>query len=161
MSADTYTLSDTSRVWVYTADRPLTASEAAHISEVLGEFTAGWAAHGKALTAIGEIRHDRFLILAVDETFHEASGCSIDASVHFIRSLGARLGIDFFDRMQVLFQNEDGSVASVRLPDLADAVHRGLLRAETLVFDPSVATIGDLKDHWRVPLDKSVYRRWI
>ena len=41
------TLPDASRVWVYTCDRTLSASERQEVEKALGAFLKGWAAHGK------------------------------------------------------------------------------------------------------------------
>jgi len=48
------------------------------------------------------------LVLIADERAVKASGCSIDKINHWVRSLGESMGIDFFDRFNVLVENEDG-----------------------------------------------------
>ncbi len=56
-----------------------------------------------------DIRNNYFIIIAADEQLNAASGCSIDDSVRVLRTLGAELSIDFFNRNNVPFI-QDGKV---------------------------------------------------
>ena len=93
------TMPPTARVWVYQSSRPLASEEISAVEQALGVFVRQWTSHNTRLHAAGEVRHARFIILAVDESQSGASGCSIDKSVAFMKSLQASLGIDLFDRM--------------------------------------------------------------
>ena len=97
-------LPDHARLWVHTADRELTAAEQAGVLKDLAEFLGGWAAHGAALTAAGMLLHDRVLAVGLDEQRAGATGCSIDKLVGFVRAQGEALGVDWFDRHQVLWR---------------------------------------------------------
>jgi hypothetical protein len=49
----------------------------------------------------------------VNEDIESASGCSIDSSVRFVKSLGAELNIDFFNRLNVLvIENQEPVIRS-------------------------------------------------
>ena len=48
------------------------------------------------------------MVLIANERDVQASGCSIDKINRWVQSLGETLGIDFFDRFNVLVENEDG-----------------------------------------------------
>ena len=95
-------------------------------------FVEGWNAHGQKLTAGFDFLHGHFLILAVDESDHAASGCSIDSSVGLIRDLSARFEIDFLNRTKVaIWENEE--VVLLPLPKLKEEVASGRLKPESLV----------------------------
>ena len=96
-----------SRVWVYQSDREFTTDEANQLEAQLATFTAGWAAHGNQLAAGAEFRYRRFIILAVDESQSGASGCSIDSSVRFIKSLELEYKIDLMNRMLFATKEDD------------------------------------------------------
>jgi hypothetical protein len=64
----------------------------------LNEQISSWAAHGAPLAGAFEIFYNRFVIVAVDETYNGTSGCSIDASTGWLKKLGMELDINFFDR---------------------------------------------------------------
>ena len=78
------TLPDTSRVWVYQASRSFNSDELTELKEAFNNFITDWTAHGQDLKAGYEMRYNRFIILALDQSVTSASGCSIDTSVHFI-----------------------------------------------------------------------------
>jgi len=91
-----------SRIWLYLADKKLDATEAQYVNEQMHHFLSNWAAHNKKLTCEGTLLFNQYLILAVNEDIESASGCSIDSSVRFVKSLGAELNVDFFNRIKVM-----------------------------------------------------------
>ncbi len=129
--------SPNSKVWVYQSSRPFTADEIDDANELLSQFVKKWTAHNAQLHAAGKIIEDRLIMLIVDETHTAASGCSIDTSVHFIKSLENKFGIDLFDRTIVNFYN-DGSLISAHLHELGDLYTSNVLNDDTLVIDPLV-----------------------
>ena len=101
-----------SRVWLYLADRKLDATEAQYANEQMHHFLSNWAAHNKKLTCDGTLLFNQYLILAVNEDIESASGCSIDSSVRFVKSLGAELNVDFFNRIKVMVLENDEPIIS-------------------------------------------------
>ncbi len=83
-------LPEESRVWIYQSDRKFTDEELAEIESGLQQFVEQWAAHGTGLQASFTTRYNRFIILAVNQEAQGATGCSIDASVHFYTAAGAK-----------------------------------------------------------------------
>jgi hypothetical protein len=106
-------LPEHSRVWLYLADRKLDATEAHFLNEKLKLFLDSWVAHNKKLTCDGTLLFSQYLILAVNEDVESASGCSIDSSVRFVKSLGQELNVDFFNRLNVLvIENQEPVIRS-------------------------------------------------
>jgi hypothetical protein len=102
-----------SRVWLYLANRKLDATEAQYVNEQMQHFLSNWAAHNKKLTCDGVLLLNQYLILAVNEDIESASGCSIDSSVRFVKSLGSELNIDFFNRLKVMvLENEEPIIST-------------------------------------------------
>lgn len=152
-------LPDHSRIWIYQAPRPLTMEEEEVASAVLEKFISEWKAHGTDLDASYTIREHRFIIIGVDESSQPATGCSIDASVGMIRTLQNELGIDLLDRTQVAFV-DNGMVVSVPMMDFSKMVREGDISPETTVFNNMVTTMGEFRDHWRVPAVESWHKRF-
>jgi hypothetical protein len=143
-----------SRVWVYQADRKLTADEVVQIQQHLNNFTTGWTAHNNQLKAKAEIRYDRFLILIVDETQAGASGCSIDKSVNFMKQLEQHFGINLFDRFNLAYR--DGSeVVSVPRHQFEELLKQGKINTETVVFNNLAQNLTELQTKWEVPFKDS------
>lgn len=136
------TLPDSARLWVYAADRDLTSAEAATITEQLNAFVAQWAAHGQPLRAAAAVAHNRFVLLAVDETQALPSGCSIDASVGVLRQLEHTLGVGLLHQGRVLGRRPDGSHFSLTTGALRAAVETGELSPTTPVYDVLTPTLG-------------------
>lgn len=103
------------RVWVYAADRVLSEAEVQELAASMQAFTGGWQAHQVPLRAGWMLWGNRVLVVGVDEAVHAASGCSIDALTHAVQSLGAAFGVDWFNRMQVLHEDEEGKWVSTAM----------------------------------------------
>ena len=129
-----------SKIWIYQANRALTATESEYLIKGLQDLCEQWSAHGAPLRTSFVLKYNRFAVLAVDEG---ASGCSIDASVRFLKSLQAKLGIDFFDRTQVTFL-QDGAVVSYPMMELKVLFESQKLGRDTIVFNNVAGT----KDEW-------------
>ncbi|MBO9638284.1 MAG: hypothetical protein J7576_08955 [Siphonobacter aquaeclarae] len=149
---------DHARLWVYQANRPLTASEEADIRLRLDSAFDDWAAHGQPLTNAVEILAHRVVLLAVDEQAYAASGCSIDASTRIIREAGTAHGIDFFDR-SVLFETADG-ISAVDALKAKAAVLDGRISPETSIYNAQVKTVGEYRSSWLVPAAESWLKRF-
>ena len=154
-------MTDHARVWVYKAARDLGQAEQKLVRERGAAFTADWSAHGAALDACVDVLNDRFVVIAVDEEQARASGCSIDKSVGFIKQLEHDLNLMLTDRMIVVHEGPDGRPRSSRLQELAGLVREGEITADTIVFDDLVATVGDLRVRFRVPLRGSWMERYL
>ncbi|WP_276498312.1 hypothetical protein [Pontibacter litorisediminis] len=147
------------RIWIYQASRPLTEAEQTDIEPLLERFATEWSSHGKGLQSSAALLHGRFLVLANNEEATAASGCSIDASVRFVRELEQRYGLSFMDRTQLAFEKE-GEVALVSMPELKGKVAAGDINQETLYFDTLITHYGELQQAWPRPAGDSWLSRY-
>ena len=152
-------LPDHARVWIYQASRPLTDAELTAAAPLLTQFTAGWVSHGRALLAGAAFRHRQFLLIGLDERQAGASGCSIDASVHFVRGLEQRLGVSWLDKSQMAFWL-DGQVRLFDRRALREAVAAGTLTADSPYFDNTLTTKGPLAAGWPAPAGQTWLRKY-
>jgi hypothetical protein len=148
------------RVWVYQAGREMTDQEVTAARQVLRAFVQTWDSHGQPLAAAAEVLHARFVVLAVDQEDQAPSGCSIDKSVAVIRQLEQQLGTSLLDRGQVAYVAANGDLATVALPQLKAAVAAGELGPDTLVFNPLVADLGQLRTQFVVPAARTWLARY-
>ncbi len=150
---------DHSRLWVYQANRVFTAEEKQFISTQLQGFTDQWAAHGQRLAAVYSIEKEQFIILAVDESRHAASGCSIDASVHVIQRIEQETGLTLLDRSAVAFMANE-LVTVKPFSQIKQAVASGEIKEDTIIFNNAVQTAGDWKVLWLQPAAESWLKRY-
>jgi hypothetical protein len=154
-------LADTARVWVYQSNRVLSADETTEIQALTNNFVGEWTAHGSELTAAGEVIHNLFIVLAVDEEQAGASGCSIDKSVAFVRSLQERYEIDLLDRMTFVYRDAAGEVQTASRQNFARLYDIGSIDDDTTVFDTVVPTLGEFRSRFELPLHQSWHRRMV
>jgi hypothetical protein len=149
-----------SKVWVYQSSRPLTSPEIAALNTKLSVFAVQWTAHNKQLNAMGKVIEDRFILLIVDETHTMASGCSIDTSVHFIKSLENEFQINLFDRTIVNYVSGD-TIKSTTINQLNDLFSNGEITSQSIVFDPLVNTLSAFNNEFKIPVSQTWMKNFI
>lgn len=153
-------MSDHSRVWIYQANRPFSDTELTVLKSQINGFIDDWTAHKKTLLAAGDIFYQQFIVLAVDESMNGASGCSIDASVYFLKSIEHQYNIELFDRMNFAFL-ADGHVKTGLSAEFSRLYTEGVITNETLMFDNLVKSVGEIRTAWLKPLRNSWHRRFV
>jgi hypothetical protein len=151
---------DHARVWIYQSNRPFTEKEELVLKSQINGFVQEWAAHSLALTAMGDILYNQFIVLAVDEKKVDASGCSIDKSVRFLQDIENQYFINLFDRLNFAYL-KDSTLNITPSATFKTLYTEGGITSDTLVFDNLVSTIGDLKNTWLKPLKESWHKRFV
>ena len=150
----------TARVWIYPANRSFSEDEIVEIKEKAEVFLEQWTAHGAHLQAGIDIPYDRFIVLGLNESAQSASGCSIDASVHFIQSLEERFKVTLLDKMNVTFRKIDSAIAHMSLIDFRKQAKKKLLDAKVIVFNNLVLNKNEYQTQWEVPAAESWHSRY-
>ena len=154
------TMPSTSRVWIYQSNKPFPEQDWSLINTRVQEFAETWVSHNRQLNAQGSLMYGQFIVLMVDENQADASGCSIDKSVYFLKQLQAEYKVDLFDRMA--FTYKDGNTVKTADRDTFSKLYKeGIIDDETLVFDNLVATKGDFDESWVKPLGNSWHKRMV
>ncbi len=153
-------LSDTARVWIYQANRSFSEEELVEITTALDSFISEWTAHGSDLKAGYEIKYKRFIIIALDQNFASASGCSIDASVHFIQELEKKYDVDLLDKMNVSYK-QGMHIAYKPLVDFKKMAKDKAVSKNTIVFNNLVTNKHEYINHWEVPASDSWHSRFL
>ncbi len=159
MLVDFDSLEDTSRVWVYQANRAFSTSEEEEIVAKTENFITSWQVHGKDLKASYQIKYHQFIVIAVDEDYNKVSGCSIDASVNLILKLEQSLKLDLTNKLKVSFK-DNNNVNVVSLLDFKNFVKQQKITENTVVFNNLVATKADFESNWEVPAINSWHKRF-
>ena len=143
------TLPDSSRVWVYQADREFSSKEVDQITEQLKMFASNWKRHGDDLKASFQIKYNQFIVLAVDEAYNDVSGCSIDASVHIIKKLQEQFQLDLLNKMNVTFKDGD-NINTISLKEFKEYAKQDKISASTVVFNNMITSKADLEKQIKV-----------
>jgi hypothetical protein len=160
MLVDFDTLPEESRVWIYQANRSFSEEEITELSSKLKTFIEAWTAHGKDLQAAFKIVYKRFIIIALNQNLNMATGCSIDASVHFIQELEKDYNVDLMDKMNVSFKQGE-FIAYKPLMDFKKMAKNNSVSKNTIVFNNLVTNIAEFKENWEVPASESWHSRFV
>ena len=160
MLTDFNILPETSRIWIYQADRSFSSDELEEIQGETDAFLKDWTAHGSNLRAGYEIRYKRFIVIALDQSQASASGCSIDASVHFIQHLEKKYGVQLLDKMNVSYKQGE-YIAYKPLSDFKQMAKKKAVSKNTIVFNNLVNNKQEYKEYWEVPASESWHGRFM
>ena len=153
-------LSSDARVWIYQSNRFFTPEETEQINHQIADFTTTWTAHSHALRAAGKVFWRLFIVLMVDESQAAASGCSIDKSVHFIKSIEQQYQVSLFDRFRVAYLI-DHHLNHADQKGFIEAYQQQHINDFTNVFNNLVTTKAQFDSQWIVPLEQSWQRRLV
>jgi hypothetical protein len=144
------------QVWIYRSIKKLSPEQENDIDKMAGDFIAQWAAHGKSLAADFDILHGHYLIFFVDSSVAEATGCSIDASVHLIREIEAKYQLGLLDRMQIGFL-KNNEVEFHHFNEIKSEIAAGKIKETDLVFNAMLSNKKEFDEGFLLPLSQSAF----
>src|SRR5262245_22594244 len=148
-------LPDSSRLWIFPADRPLALEEQDALMRSAEAGLDDWSAHGSPVTWGCRIERGQALVIGVDETRTALTGCSIDGAIRQIRELESRFKTSLLDHGRVFFR-EDERMRAVSRPEFKKLVIAGTIKDDTLVYNNVIATVGELRQGaWELPYSRS------
>ena len=125
---------DSSRIWIFQSDLKIENNKIELIKNELEKFLVQWSSHGKELKSSFEIKYNLFIIIAVDGSVNNATGCSVDSLTNFILKIQENNNINFFNRLSVAY------------------------KIETIVYNNLVKTKKEYINDWKVPAKKSWHK---
>jgi hypothetical protein len=143
-----------SRVWIYQGSRVLTLSEALELEVHLNGFAADWISHGADVKAYANLFFGQFIVLMADETKTGVSGCSTDSSVRFVKQMGERFRIDFFERTMLAFYVKN-KIELLPVSQVEYAFQNQFISADTLYFNNVITSRKELESQWIIPVKES------
>ena len=139
-------LPDDARLWIHAADAPLPEATQTALLDRLSAFMDEWTSHQRAVEGTATILHDRFLVVAAATRDGDISGCGIDDLAHAVDDAASALDIDWVPSLHVLYRNDDGTVVATSRRTFQQRADEGSVTADTPVFDPSLTSLGALRD---------------
>ena len=144
------------RIWIYTLSKELTNEKLADFKIKCLEFVNSWTAHDVKLDASYELVNNRLLIFKVNEESYNASGCSIDKQVRFIKEQEQVLHIELLNRMLVAYE-QNSELQITHQSKIKELVLSGDITKDTLIYDNTITSSDSLLLAWKVPL----YKTWL
>jgi len=137
-------LPEEARLYVFAASRSLPAQEETALLERVDRFLIEWQSHKEPVSAAREWRHNRFLFIGIDEAATSLSGCSIDSMTRILKEIETSLGVTMIDGSAIYYRTSSG-IARASREEFRSLVASGDVTSDTIVFDLTVAKVGDLK----------------
>lgn len=154
------TLPSDSKLWIYQSNREFTSTELKEIKTLTESFLNNWQAHNEELEVSYQIKYNRFLILAVNESFNSPGGCSIDLSIRFIKDLSKKIDIDLLNRMNVSYRDNQ-EIKCLKLNDFKDLLNSKSINGGTIIFNNLVKTKIDYLNNWETNIKNSWLSQFI
>ncbi len=143
------------KLWIYLSSRLFTAEEEKWLLEKGTSFTNTWEAHGKKLLSTFLVLARGIVVIMVDESSAEATGCSIDKSVNLMKELGSEMNIDFLDRMRAAYLTENHELKICTVDEIKSAYSSGSINDDTKVFNSLIDSKDDLTEKLYIPFKDS------
>jgi chemotaxis regulatin CheY-phosphate phosphatase CheZ len=140
----------TERVWTYIISKELNDDQLKELTERTDKFVNSWTAHEQKLKASFELYKNRILIIKVDESAYNASGCSIDKQLQFIKQIEKDLAVELLNRLVVAYE-ESSEVKVTHSAKIKELLQQGEINENTLVFDTTISSSVQLPE-WKKPL---------
>ncbi len=149
MLVDFDEISDGSRIWIYASTKRLTSNQQHYILDSIAHHIKDWQSHQNPLKAAVKVLEDYFIIVALDESYEKASGCSIDALQNNIQNIEKELNISLLDRLNVYIV-KNGEIESIPLFKLKGSVDQDAFFYDlTINYKKDIETyLKPIKDGW-------------
>jgi hypothetical protein len=148
------------RIWIYTLSKELTNELIADFKNRCQNFVSGWTAHDVSLDASFELYQNRLLIFKVNEDKYNASGCSIDKQVRFVKELELAFSVDLLNRLLVAYENNN-QVEVVKASQIKELLADNIISGNTLVFDNTITESRQLETNWKQPLHHTWLQKYL
>ncbi len=147
------------KVWTYLSSKALSANECEALLEAGKQFVSTWTAHEMKLEAQFEIFKNRIIVVSVDETAHNASGCSIDKLLRFVKDAEKQFGLELLNRLLVAV--DAGTTIDVyKSSEIPSLLSSGKLSANSPIYNTSVSNEAEL-NNWLQPLGATWLNKYL
>lgn len=148
------------RIWIYTLSKELTSEQLVDFKNRCQTFVSSWTAHDVSLDASFELYQNRLLIFKVNEDKYNASGCSIDKQLRFVKELEQAFSVELLNRLLVAYENNH-QVEVVKASQIKELLAANTITSNTLVFDNTITESNQLESKWKQPLQSTWLSKYL
>ena len=96
----------------------------------------------------------------VNEDKYNASGCSIDKQVRFVKELEQAFSLELLYRLLVAYENNN-QVEVVKASQINELLADNIISGNTLVFDNTITESRQLETNWKQPLHHTWLQKYL
>lgn len=148
------------RIWIYTLSKELSNEQLVDFKNRCQTFVSGWIAHDVSLDASFELYQNRLLIFKVNEDKYNASGCSIDKQLRFVKELEQVFSVELLNRLLVAYESNN-QVEVIKSSQVKELLAANQITANTLVFDNTITESTQLETKWKQPLQSTWLAKYL
>lgn len=148
------------RIWIYTLSKELSKEQLVDFKERCQNFVTNWTAHDVSLDASFELYQNRLLIFKVNEEKYNASGCSIDKQVRFVKEMEQAFSIELLNRLLVAYE-KNNRVEVIKASQIRDLLADKTISENTIVFNNTITQSSELAMNWKQPLKATWLSRYL
>lgn len=148
------------RIWIYTLSKELSNEQLVDFKNRCQNFVNSWTAHDVSLDASFELYQNRLLIFKVNEDNYNASGCSIDKQLRFVKEVEQAFSVELLNRLLVAYENNN-QVEVVKASQIKELLAANTISASTLVFDNTITESSQLTSKWKQPLQATWLAKYL
>lgn len=148
------------RIWIYTLSEELNDSQLLDLKNRCKDFVKTWTAHDVSLDASFELYQNRLLIFKVDETKYNASGCSIDKQLRFVKELEHVFEIELLNRLLIAYES-GSNINVVSSSKIKELLSSKTINENTLIFDNTITQSSQLAGSWKQPLKNTWLSKYL
>lgn len=149
----------TEKIWIYVLGKKLDDANEKQFLQNCAAFTGSWTAHDQPLAAGFELHKNRLLIMKVDESAYNASGCSIDKLQRFIQQQEKELDVELLNRFLVALDVNNDLVV-VHSSKIKELLSSNAINENTLVYDATITSSEQMKE-WKKPLKNTWLSKYL
>lgn len=151
-------LSPQSKIWIYQSEQSFSASEQEVMAHRLEKFLNTWASHGSEMLTGYTFKHQKFIIVGIDESMAGASGCSVDKLMQFMQAMGNQLQLNLIDRS--IAYVEDEQIKICQFSQIKHLVAQGVIHQDTPIFNTFITRKSELSNNWIVKASETWTSRY-
>lgn len=135
------------KLWVFPSNRKFYKQELPEIQKLVECFCEEWCDNHFELSF--EIKNDRFIIFAIDDTDKSLTLENHDELTVFIQGLEKKYDIILLDRINVCYKQGE-FVQYKDLKEFKKMIKAKGVSQKTIVFNNMVTTVGEYKYNWEI-----------
>jgi hypothetical protein len=149
------TIKPSTKVWIYTSQSALQATQLEQLNALSQTFLNSWESHGAPVEGGIEILYNRFVVVYADDYDGHLCGRAQDAQVRFIKEIEPILGVSLMNRMLVAYKTDKGEVEALPMSEFSSYVKTIANNGDLTVFDNTITSIGEFNSKWETNLSNT------
>ena len=153
-------ISENAKLWVFPSSRKFYPQEIEGLKNAIEKFLKNWKNGQETLKVSYELRYNRFILIAVDNSEITLSLESHDALISLIQQLEDNYQVLLLDKINVCYKQGE-FVQYKDLKEFKKLIKSRGVSSKTIVFDNMIGLKKDLEFDWEINIMDSWLGRFI